>query len=102
MLFRSDLAAGSGLGTVWAPAAALGVSRVLELRRRCGDLGGWLTVLLQPEGATLPAWSDAPARPLIEALKCRFDPLGQLAPGRIPGVAAPAAPPAAVQRGSTA
>jgi glycolate oxidase FAD binding subunit len=97
-----DLAAGSGLGTAWAPAAALGVSRVLELRRRCRELGGWLTVLLQPPGAALPAWTDAPARPVIEALKRRFDPLGQLAPGRLPGVAAPAPAPSAAQSASTA
>lgn len=100
-----DLAAGSGLGTAWAPASALGVSRVQELRRRCQELGGWLTVLLQPPGATLPAWLDSPARPMIEALKQRFDPLGQLAPGRLPGVATPAVPaaPAAPvpQSGST-
>ncbi|MFM7264488.1 MAG: FAD-binding oxidoreductase, partial [Cyanobium sp.] len=85
-----DLAAGSGLGTAWAPAAALGVSRVEALRRRCQELGGWLTVLLQPPGAALPAWVDSPARPMIAALKHRFDPLGQLAPGRLPGVATPA------------
>jgi glycolate oxidase FAD binding subunit len=97
-----DLAAGSGLGTAWAPAAALGVSRVQELRRRCQELGGWLTVLLQPPGAALPAWTDAPARPVIEALKRRFDPLGQLAPGRLPGVAAPAPAPSAAQSASTA
>lgn len=95
-----DLAAGSGLGTAWAPADALGVSRVQELRRRCQELGGWLTVLLQPAGAALPAWVDTPARPMIDAIKQRFDPLGQLAPGRLPGVAVPAAP-AAPQSGST-
>jgi glycolate oxidase FAD binding subunit len=84
-----DLAAGSGLGTAWAPAAALAPERVAALRRRCSDLGGWLTVLCQPEGASLPAWTDAPSRAVIEAIKRRFDPLGQLAPGRLPGVAAP-------------
>ena len=97
-----DLAAGSGLGTAWAPAAALGVSRVQELRRRCQELGGWLTVLLQPPGAALPAWIDAPARPMIEAIKHRFDPLGQLAPGRLPGVAAPVAAPAAAPSAQSA
>ena len=35
----------------------------------------------------LPAWEDAPSRPLIEAIKTRFDAKGQLAPGRLPGVA---------------
>jgi glycolate oxidase FAD binding subunit len=89
-----DLAAGSGLGLAWAPAALLASSRVEDLRRRCRDLGGWLTVLRQPAGSSLPAWSDAPARQLIEAVKRQFDPLHQLAPGRLPGVAAPS-PPAA-------
>jgi glycolate oxidase FAD binding subunit len=88
-----DLAAGSGLGIAWAPAALLGSSRVHDLRRRCRDLGGWLTVLRQPVGSTLPAWTDAPARSLIEAVKRQFDPLDQLAPGRLPGVAAPQPPP---------
>jgi glycolate oxidase FAD binding subunit len=82
-----DLAAGSGLGIAWAPAAHLAIGRVQELRRRCLALGGWLTVLRQPAGASLPAWTDAPSRPLIEAVKRQFDPLGQLAPGRLPGVA---------------
>jgi glycolate oxidase FAD binding subunit len=44
-------------------------------------------VLRQPPGSCLPAWLDAPSRPLIEAIKDRFDPSGQLAPGRLPGVA---------------
>jgi glycolate oxidase FAD binding subunit len=94
-----DLAAGSGLGTAWAPASALATDQVAALRRRCRELGGWLTVLCQPRGAALPAWGDAPSRPLIEALKRRFDPLGQLAPGRLPGVAAPLA--GGLQAGST-
>jgi glycolate oxidase FAD binding subunit len=88
-----DLAAGSGLGIAWAPAALLGSSRVQDLRRRCRDLGGWLTVLRQPVGSALPSWSDAPARSLIEAVKRQFDPLNLLAPGRLPGVAAPSPPP---------
>jgi glycolate oxidase FAD binding subunit len=52
-------------------------------------LGGWLTVLRQPADAGLNAWEDAPSRSLIESVKRRFDPLEQLAPGRLPGVAAP-------------
>ncbi len=87
-----DMAAGSGLGHGWAPAAALGPSGVQELGRRCRELGGWLMVLRQPEGMNLSAWSDAPSRPWIEAVKRQFDPLGQLAPGRLPGVAAPILP----------
>ncbi|MCP9916713.1 FAD-binding oxidoreductase [Cyanobium sp. ATX 6F1] len=85
------LGAGSGLGLAWAPAGAglgqLAPYQVQELRRRCIDLGGYLTVLEQPEGAELAAWGDAPDRLLIEALKRQFDPLQQLARGRLPGVA---------------
>ncbi|MDM7954520.1 MAG: FAD-binding oxidoreductase [Cyanobium sp. CZS 25K] len=86
-----DMAAGSGLGLAWTdPAeaqAAVTSSQVLALRSLCVQLGGHLTVLRQPPGASLPAWLDAPSRPLIEAIKRRFDPAGQLAPGRLPGVA---------------
>ena len=83
-----NLEAGSGLGMAWAPGAALPGYRVEALRRRCGELGGYLTVLRQPSGSRLPAWGDAPSRPLIEAIKRQFDPRQQLAPGRLPGVAA--------------
>ena len=86
-----DMAAGSGLGLAWSDPTGsqpvLTSSQVGALRRLCGELGGHLTVLRQPPGAGLPAWLDAPARPLIEAIKHRFDPAGQLAPGRLPGVA---------------
>jgi glycolate oxidase FAD binding subunit len=86
-----ELAAASGIGHAWGPstpAGAIDAARVAALRQRCQELGGWLTVLCQPSGADLPAWLDAPSRPLIEAVKRRFDPLEQLAPGRLPGVAA--------------
>ncbi len=80
-----------GLGLAWtgqeAPQAAVTSGQVLALRRLCSELGGHLTVLRQPTDAGLPAWLDAPSRPLIEAIKRRFDPAGQLAPGRLPGVA---------------
>ena len=86
-----DMAAGSGLGLAWTgmegPQAAVTSAQVLRLRRLCSELGGHLTVLRQPPEASLPAWLDAPSRPLIEAIKRRFDPAGQLAPGRLPGVA---------------
>ncbi|MFZ9850982.1 MAG: FAD-binding oxidoreductase [Vulcanococcus sp.] len=83
------LAAGAGLGMGWAAAADLPSHRVQELRRRCEALGGFLTVLQQPPGtaAAVAAWGDAPGRPLIEAIKREFDPLQQLARGRLPGVA---------------
>ena len=80
--------AGSGLGMAWAPGAALPAYRVEALRRRCQELGGYLTVLRQPAGCRVQAWGDAPSRRLIEAIKRQFDPQQQLAPGRLPGVAA--------------
>ena len=87
-----SLVAGSGLGMAWGSAAAVPAYRVEALRRRCkelgGDLGGTLTVLEQPSGSQLPAWENAPSRPLIEAVKRQFDPLQQLARGRLPGVQA--------------
>ena len=83
-----SLAAGSGQGLAWASTATLPTHRVVQLRRRCEQLGGQLNVLMQPASAGLLAWGDAPARPLIEALKRQFDPRQQLARGRLPGVAA--------------
>ncbi|MFO7628540.1 MAG: FAD-binding oxidoreductase, partial [Prochlorococcaceae cyanobacterium] len=80
------IGAGGGLGYAWASAAELPDYRVEELRRRCSELGGYLTVLEQPAGAAIPAWLDAPSRPLIEAIKRQFDPKQQLARGRLPGV----------------
>jgi len=90
-----ELGAGSGLGVAWAGApgdsraaqGTLNPDEVASLRRRCLALGGHLTILSQPEGSLLNAWEDAPSRPLIERIKDQFDGLGQLAPGRLPGVA---------------
>jgi glycolate oxidase FAD binding subunit len=79
-------AAGSGLGLAWASGEQLAGHQVEALRRRCTELGGYLTVLRQPAGSAIPAWLDAPSRPLIEALKRQFDPKQQLARGRLPGV----------------
>ena len=97
-----NLAAGSGLGLAWA-GAHLPAERVEALRRGCRELGGHLTVLRQPAPASgsspLPAWEDAPSRALIEAIKDRFDPRRQLAPGRLPGVALPQLPVAGIGAG---
>ncbi|MFM7675697.1 MAG: FAD-binding oxidoreductase, partial [Synechococcus sp.] len=87
---RFSLAAGAGVGLAWTGPGGLPRHRVEELRRRCIGLGGFLTVLQQPTGQAgpgIPAWGDAPSRPLIEAIKREFDPLQQLARGRLPGVA---------------
>jgi glycolate oxidase FAD binding subunit len=91
-----ELGAGSGLGVAWAGAptdhsqsaqGGLNPDQVASLRHRCLALGGHLTVLSQPEGSRLNAWEDAPSLPLIKRIKAQFDGLGQLAPGRLPGVA---------------
>jgi glycolate oxidase FAD binding subunit len=85
-----SLGAGAGLGLAWAPEAALADHQVEQLRRRCQALGGELIVLQQPATTAppLPTWVDAPSRPWIEAVKREFDPLQQLARGRLPGVQA--------------
>jgi len=88
------LSAGRGSGDAWQvqgpPTPAYAIA---ALRRQVSDLGGELTVLIQPSGAEhqpeLEAWLDAPSRPLIEAVKRQFDPRLQLARGRLPGVATP-------------
>jgi hypothetical protein len=59
------------------------------MHTQCQALGGELIMLAQPAGlASIPAWVDSPTRPWIEAVKREFDPLQQLARGRLPGVQA--------------
>jgi glycolate oxidase FAD binding subunit len=84
---KLELGGGSGLGMAWS-AQPLDGSSVEALRAHCQERGGHLTVLRQPEGAGLAPWRDAPSKALIEAVKRHFDPKSQLAPGRLPGVAA--------------
>ena len=87
----SSLSAGRGLGLAWAPGPSLAAPQVQQLRSRCQALGGELIVLRQPHpagSASIPAWVDSPTRPWIEAVKREFDPLQQLARGRLPGVQA--------------
>jgi glycolate oxidase FAD binding subunit len=85
-----SLAAGCGQGWAWGPANQAPVFTIAALRERCQQLGGQLTVLCQPSTVSgrLPAWSDSPARSVIEAIKRDFDPLQQLSRGRLPGVQA--------------
>ena len=95
------LAAGAGCGDGWSPTP-LPAYQLEALRRRVQSLGGQLTLLLQPAGRSstadtasataLPAWLDAPSKPLIEAVKRQFDPRQQLCRGRLPGVADPLSP----------
>ncbi|MBM5807659.1 MAG: FAD-binding oxidoreductase [Cyanobacteria bacterium M_surface_10_m2_179] len=85
------LAAGAGLGMAWASADVLPAYRVTQLRQRCQALGGQLSVLQQPAGLNPPlaAWEESPASRMIEAVKREFDPLQQLARGRLPGAPQP-------------
>lgn len=86
-----QLGAASGLGLAEAPFTAADGGAVEALRTSCRQRGGLLTILQAPPEDQLPAWHDAPSRSLIEAVKRQFDPLGQLAPGRLPGVQPPSA-----------
>ncbi len=79
-----QLGAASGLGLATGQAAS---HQVAELRQHCESLEGYLTVLQAPQGQDIQAWGNAPARPIIEAVKRQFDPLQQLSRGRLPGVA---------------
>ena len=79
-----QLGAASGLGLATGQAPS---HQVADLRQQCQSLGGYLTVLQAPQGQDIQAWGDAPARPIIEAVKRQFDPLQQLSRGRLPGVA---------------
>ena len=87
-----QFAAGAGSGEAWQPSGSPAAEYLIEaLRRRVMALGGQLSVLIQPgtQPGAVPAWLDAPSRPLIEAVKRQFDPKQQLSRGRLPGVAAP-------------
>lgn len=84
--WQLQLTAASGLGLARASGGDAMEHQVSLLRQQCDALGGFLTVLQSPQPCHLPAWGDAPHRPLIEALKRRFDPLQQLNRGRLPGV----------------
>ena len=80
-----ELAAGAGCGDGWCSNAAP-TFQIEALRRQVASLGGQLMVLVQPGNQQVSAWTDTPARPVIEAVKRQFDPLQQLSRGRLPGV----------------
>ncbi|EAU75500.1 putative glycolate oxidase subunit GlcE [Synechococcus sp. RS9916] len=87
-----QVAAAAGSGDGWVPTdGATRCDQLKSLRQRVETLGGRLSVLRQPSASTkaIDAWTDAPSRPLIEAVKRQFDPLQQLNRGRLPGVAHP-------------
>ena len=85
--WQLELGAASGLGLAQADAATAAEHQVHTLRQQCQDLGGYVMVLQAPVPCRIPAWGDAPAKPLVEAIKRQFDPLQQLCRGRLPGVA---------------
>jgi glycolate oxidase FAD binding subunit len=68
-----DLAAGAGCGDGWCSNAAPAF-QIEALRRQVASLGGQLMVLVQPGDQQVSAWTDTPARPVIEAVKRQFDP----------------------------
>jgi glycolate oxidase FAD binding subunit len=81
------LAAGQGQGFAWRWERGLQADQVGLLRERCRALGGDLTVLIQPTVTNLPlsSWSASSGQRWIQAIKREFDPLQQLARGRLPG-----------------
>ena len=81
------LAAGQGQGFAWRWERGLQADQVGLLRERCRALGGDLTILIQPTVTNLPlsSWSASSAQRWIQAIKREFDPLQQLARGRLPG-----------------
>ncbi len=88
------MAAGIGVGDGWQSNFETSTpinshQDIINLRRFIREINGRLMVLKQPDQTlnNLPAWLDAPSRPLIETVKKTFDPKNQLSKGRIPGVA---------------
>ena len=65
-----------------------GQDSVMRFQATCSKVGTGGRIGGEPDGAgqRLPAWGDAPAKALIEAVKRQFDPKQQLNRGRLPGV----------------
>jgi len=83
---RLNLAAGIGQGMGWAEPEDLPSHQVTSLSERCQSLGGQLTLLQQPTANGLKPWPTRANHDLVAAVKREFDPLQQLARGRLPGV----------------
>ncbi len=60
--------------------------RISSLSERCRSLGGELTLLQQPSSSALASGTDGVNHNLVAAIKREFDPLQQLARGRLPGL----------------
>jgi glycolate oxidase FAD binding subunit len=83
---RLNLAAGIGQGLGWADADDLPAHRISSLSERCRSLGGELTLLQQPQSSSLTSGTERANHNLVAAIKREFDPLQQLARGRLPGL----------------
>ena len=70
----------------WAEPENLPSHKVASLSERCQSLGGQLTLLQQPTANGLKPWPTRANHDLVAAVKREFDPLQQLARGRLPGV----------------
>ena len=73
-------------GMGWADPEVLPSHKVTSLSERCQSLGGQLTLLQQPTANGLKPWPTRANHDLVAAVKREFDPLQQLARGRLPGV----------------
>ena len=80
-----NLAAGVGQGMGWAKPEDLPSHKVTTISERCQALGGQLTILQQPTANGLKPWPSGDNHDLVAAVKREFDPLQQLARGRLPG-----------------
>ena len=83
---RLNLAAGIGQGLGWADADDLPAHRISSLSERCRSLGGELNLVQQPQSSSLTSGTERANHNLVAAIKREFDPLQQLARGRLPGL----------------
>ena len=83
---RLNLAAGIGQGLGWADPEDLPAHRISSLSERCRSLGGELTLLQQPSPSDITSGAERANHDLVAAIKREFDPLQQLARGRLPGL----------------
>ena len=83
---RLNLAAVIGQGLGWADADDLPAHRISSLSERCRSLGGELNLVQQPQSSSLTSGTERANHNLVAAIKREFDPLQQLARGRLPGL----------------
>ena len=83
---RLNLAAGIGQGLGWANPEDQPAHRISSLSESCRSLGGELTLLQHPKSSSLTSGTERANHNLVAAIKREFDPLQQLARGRLPGL----------------